>query len=999
MALSYQDHIGDGSTRAFTFSLRGVGKGYWDDDQIRVEVNGAVTPSSGYSLTSDNTLELTVPPPVGALVRIRRVVSLNEPYAVFKRGTDFTEKNMNRSFQQTLYAQQMILDGFVPDDFYFKQNINFGGNQVKNLKDGTDPEDAVTVQQLGKEKGDITKMHKEVTDAYATLAGGIKKLDKAEQLLDDVNKAGNDQNARVLRTGSEQNARLIKTGGEQAALSMKYAVQSANSLKGIAGSVKTVTDAVAQFGNQATVQIGKVTAEGTKQVNAIKQEGGKQLGLIRTESSKQVSAVVSQGNNQNSRVVNTGNAQFQRIGNLSTQSQSVINSLKTSSLSAINTKQSQTTQAINKIASDSIASMESKKTQTSNTIDQSVSTALATVTTKVSQGVASVDSAKTTAVNMITNLPKYTIDYFSTLQSLIRQDLAGKLAGKEGRWKVEKIQYITPSVLELNTGYAVGATTGLKDFNIVSDGSGGYKDHTYIGNLTQLNVSVRGVIVCNGRTYELYTVAQITATGVIWRVQLHPKYGDIRSIFTIGSKYQVVVFKESNDILDLQTDKIDVAEYFAGTAYTGSLNLLTDKVAVYKSGVDVEDNHWYQGDNYTLDVKGNDVTVTYTDTSGYTSIPFYITPFKNNGHVVNVPTELKGGDTYRIKFNCSVPLDVRSTHLSGNVGLPISKKKNGDATVTIIERYKGINHFSFKPSGAIPKTLVIKDVVIEKITNESLSKILPAIGAYGTLNAGFWYGKNWKSQLLGDLELDSTSTFASVKLGRKCTISSNTSFNKNGSLHIRGKNGWIKYNINGDPNTAWCANWDFDNNQMQFNVANSLARSGYASIKEMLQYSAVKIEYQAKARVFRPSEDVYNMTAADDKVYLFGGSREGGIPTILYDTVGTVPTEQQGSNVNWTRLMLGVSNAGQVNMGELIYKKRSVRYGLSNAAAVYYRLGYKGGKVIFEKRFKELILDSDWGDNLKITNFGSDYITTTTDDNGNVILQGVVSYNTGIPYK
>lgn len=261
MPFSFQDHTGDGTTKSFSFSLEGVDKGYWSDDQIEVSVNGIVVPHKPIP-TSTNTLELIIPPPLGSLVRVRRKVPADRPYAEFKRGTDFTEKNMNRSFQQTLYLMQTLLDGFVPDGFYFKQDMNMGGYAVKGLKDGVDPQDAATIQQMGSYRTEVQKLHKEVTDAAASLKDGIAKLANAQQILDNIIATGQAQFDRVTKTGSDQNARLIQTGGEQAALSERFARQAADSLNSVDKKVEDAKNSAKKdFESTATAKVKEAEDE------------------------------------------------------------------------------------------------------------------------------------------------------------------------------------------------------------------------------------------------------------------------------------------------------------------------------------------------------------------------------------------------------------------------------------------------------------------------------------------------------------------------------------------------------------------------------------------------------------------------------------------------------------------------------------------------------------------------------------------------------------------
>lgn len=126
MAFSYTEHIGDGSTTAFSFGFTGPDKGYIRPSDLVVLVDGVEDPN--FSLTSTNTLEMDVAPADGAIVRIRRVMPKGAPYTDFSRGNKFGEANLNNSFLQTLYTVHEFQDGWFPEGFRFLSGVGFASD-------------------------------------------------------------------------------------------------------------------------------------------------------------------------------------------------------------------------------------------------------------------------------------------------------------------------------------------------------------------------------------------------------------------------------------------------------------------------------------------------------------------------------------------------------------------------------------------------------------------------------------------------------------------------------------------------------------------------------------------------------------------------------------------------------------------------------------------------------------------------------------------------------
>jgi hypothetical protein len=162
MSLTFSSTQGNGVNVSYPITLQG---GYFSEDDIVVEFidteTGVVTEqnSDTYEISSD-TVIFDIAPTDDVFVRIRREVTNNSTYSDFQRGNDFGRDNLNNSFKQALYQVQQVADGFLPDDYYLKSDLNAGSRKITNLKNGVDPSDAATVGQLGTGGGS------EIVDLY-----------------------------------------------------------------------------------------------------------------------------------------------------------------------------------------------------------------------------------------------------------------------------------------------------------------------------------------------------------------------------------------------------------------------------------------------------------------------------------------------------------------------------------------------------------------------------------------------------------------------------------------------------------------------------------------------------------------------------------------------------------------------------------------------------------------------------------------------------------------
>lgn len=149
MSYTYTDHVANGTQVTFPFRFAGRDKAYINIADVNVGFveAGNWLPATGWTLSGTNQVTFLTPPPAGKQLRIRRIVDKNNPYAFFERGSILDMKALNNSFIQNLQVSQEILDGFLPEGFYFKTDLDMGGHKIVNLQKGTESGDAVNYDQ------------------------------------------------------------------------------------------------------------------------------------------------------------------------------------------------------------------------------------------------------------------------------------------------------------------------------------------------------------------------------------------------------------------------------------------------------------------------------------------------------------------------------------------------------------------------------------------------------------------------------------------------------------------------------------------------------------------------------------------------------------------------------------------------------------------------------------------------------------------------------------
>lgn len=183
MSYTFNSHLTTTSQLTYSFGFAGESAGYLSTDHIEVEVRASGdtewTLLSGalWGLSGTNQITLlsgiATPEDGKNNLRIRRVVPKDKPYSVFVRGSMLDMANLDRSFIQVTQITQELLDGFLPSDFYYKQNINMDGHKLTNLGRGTQPTDSTRYDQLTEVDAKHTDWNTDQDNQLRSLQAGI----------------------------------------------------------------------------------------------------------------------------------------------------------------------------------------------------------------------------------------------------------------------------------------------------------------------------------------------------------------------------------------------------------------------------------------------------------------------------------------------------------------------------------------------------------------------------------------------------------------------------------------------------------------------------------------------------------------------------------------------------------------------------------------------------------------------------------------------------------
>lgn len=662
----------------------------------------------------------------------------------------------------------------------------------------------------------------------------------------------------------------------------------------------------------------------------INNNGDTQVARILAEGNKQDSRVETEGDKQHSRVETEGNEQASRITTEGNSQYNRVVSLRDSSVAQVDTH-------------------------------------------KV-EGVASVNAAKQQALNTINAMPEYLANHEAILRDQIEKNFGGLVVGKSGKRRFVSSDTITATGVAYMQGWTVGDLTGISFAEGETPNWNDCVKETING--------WRKVAITFGDSGEPYIINHI------WRqLRLLPMYGDVCGDFTTGNTYRVLVFEESTDPADQQTGTRDVVEFFLGgnkaqVTGGGAAQGLTHSGSFQGYGSNAGDptRHYLQV-LYAIPyaaIKNTELSFTIKNNSSY--------DFTAGMFSTTIATSFQGNTIHPGETGTMVATLPKTV---APVYIRLSKTSTANETV----------NYQIKEIALDGKAIVLVDkdeYVAPKALFASavdLKTVLP-IDSHGELNVGYWEGRKWKSQLLGDARFDDAGRPVSrlvLKMADKVVGGLST-------LEIRKANGtWQEFAVGYEANSL-----EYRFNEQQnyaiINVGSSYTVLGYTSEEDMRGNASARAKYQASARVWRPDHSDVNFSIPNKKVLLFA-TYGRGTGSLVHDLIGHIPTINGGTNTNCASILSSADNHLARNIGTSRYQSLIPRYLEPNSIAVLFRLVPRDGTLWMQARFKELIYNGnmDWGDNHLLDENGSDYLTTTTDDNGNVILQGVMSYDTGIP--
>ena len=140
MAVTQNISLGDGTTRLFPFTFE-----YIKQADVKVNINGALQPTTAYTFATATSIEFTTAPSNGDSVRIYRVTDIDDIRATFFAGSAIRAQDLNSNDEQLLFALQERADQFVTEEnAEFLNDVDLNNNKLTEVKDPTDAQDAAT---------------------------------------------------------------------------------------------------------------------------------------------------------------------------------------------------------------------------------------------------------------------------------------------------------------------------------------------------------------------------------------------------------------------------------------------------------------------------------------------------------------------------------------------------------------------------------------------------------------------------------------------------------------------------------------------------------------------------------------------------------------------------------------------------------------------------------------------------------------------------------------
>lgn len=142
MAFSNQTAVSDGTLQTIILSIA-----FFDKSEIRVfrDTVEIFTPAD-YVWATSNSIQFPAPQALGVVIQLRRTTDISEMRHIFTEGAQFTNQTLDEDYTQILHIAQEAAEGGNLSDVF--NDLDMHQNQVKNMDEATDPDDAVTLGQV-----------------------------------------------------------------------------------------------------------------------------------------------------------------------------------------------------------------------------------------------------------------------------------------------------------------------------------------------------------------------------------------------------------------------------------------------------------------------------------------------------------------------------------------------------------------------------------------------------------------------------------------------------------------------------------------------------------------------------------------------------------------------------------------------------------------------------------------------------------------------------------
>lgn len=245
---SVNEFPGDGTTTDWSIQFSGRHPGYISIDHVRASIIAPNGTETLVSLSQENfvlptLLRITPAVPAGSVLRVWRDTPKSEPLLNYNDGALLTERNLDQSFEQAVYAAAEMVDRSAESLADVEEFADAVLTRLGQVEDVADTALNTSVLALNTSNTALTAAQEAVSTSNAALAG-VEGATEAAILATDAANAAN--SAATLATTAANNATTAATDAlatsQEAVDTATDALDVASGIAGTANNALTVAN-------------------------------------------------------------------------------------------------------------------------------------------------------------------------------------------------------------------------------------------------------------------------------------------------------------------------------------------------------------------------------------------------------------------------------------------------------------------------------------------------------------------------------------------------------------------------------------------------------------------------------------------------------------------------------------------------------------------------------------------------------------------------------------